>query len=244
MDVMDTHDTTADRDFPHLDATVVATARYLEALTDLTDEEVRAPSLLPGWTRGHVITHVARNADALTRVLHAAEAGEVGAMYDTQEQRDADVEAGADRSAEELRADSVAAAGRWHQAANELHSSRLEAPACRVPGTETWPVRRVGMMRRTEVEVHHADLGLAYGPGDWPADFVSALMKRRHRELRDRGVRLGWRTEDTGEEWATAENGPRITGSAADVVWWLLGRGTGDGLACSEGSLPDLGRWS
>ena len=58
-------DTGMDTDFPHLDETVVATARYLEALTELSDDDVRAPSLLPGWTRGHVITHVARNADAL-----------------------------------------------------------------------------------------------------------------------------------------------------------------------------------
>ena len=80
-----------DTDFPHLDETVVATARYLEALTELGDDDVRAPSLLPGWTRGHVITHVARNADALANVLHGAQRGELRAQYPSSEERDPDV---------------------------------------------------------------------------------------------------------------------------------------------------------
>ena len=194
---------------PHLDETVVATARFLGTLSDLTDEDVRAPSLLPGWTRAHVITHVARNADALCNVLHGAQAGELRAMYASQEQRDADVEAGAPRGAAALRADAVSACGRWVQAANE---------------------------------VHHADLGLGYTALEWPAAFVSHLMKRRHRELTDDGVAVRWRADDTGETWATGD-GPEVTGLAADLVWWLLGRGAGEGLACSDGQLPDIGRW-
>ena len=232
-----------DTDFPNLDETVVATARFLDTVGRLTDDDVRAPSLLPGWTRAHVITHISRNADALTNVLHGAQAGDVRAMYESQEQRDADVESGAKRTAAEIREDAVAACGRWHQAANELHSSKLEEPMERVPGGPRQPVRRVGMMRRTEVEVHHADLGLGYTAADWPADFVSALMKRRHRELEDAGVAVRWRATDTGESWA-AGDGPEVTGTAADLVWWLLGRSAGEGLACSEGQLPELGRWA
>ena len=233
-----------DTAFPHIDETVIATARYLEALTELSETAVRAPSLLPGWSRAHVIAHVARNADALANVLHGAQAGEPRSMYESQQHRDEDVETGARLPLDELVADSVAAAGRWRQAANELHSSRLDAPGLRTPGTEPWPVRRVGMMRRTEVEVHHADLGIGYTAEDWPADFVAALMKRRHRELAAKGVALTWRTTDTGAVWETAPGGPEVTGTAADVVWWLLGRGSGERLACSEPQLPELGRWT
>src|SRR3954453_5651089 len=112
--------------FPHHDETVVATARYLAALTELTDEDVRQPSVLPGWTRAHVITHIARNADALTNVLHGAQAGELRSQYPSTDERNADIEAGATRSVAELRADAIASAGRWVQAANELHSSKLD----------------------------------------------------------------------------------------------------------------------
>lgn len=232
-----------DTDFPHLDETVVATARYLEALTDLSDEDVHAPSLLPGWTRAHVITHLARNADSLTQVLHAAQAGEVGWMYDSQEQRDADFEAGARLSAAELREDAVASAGRFKEAANELHSANLENPVCRVPGAEQWPVRRVGAMRRTEIEVHHADLGLWYTAAEWPADFVDHLLKRRKRELESAGIALQLELADRDDVMLVGVGGPVISGTTADVVWWLLGRGSGEGVSSSDGQLPDLGRW-
>ena len=236
-------DTGMDTDFPHLDETVVATARYLGALTELGDDDVRAPSLLPGWTRGHVITHVARNADALANVLHGAELGEVRAQYPSDEERDAAIEAGAGRSAAELREDSVAAAGRWRQAAEQLHASHLDNLCERTPGGKSYPARRVPLARRTEVEVHHADLGIGYTAGDWPEDLVEALFKRRHRELAAARVGFTWTATDTGSTWTTGE-GPEVTGSAADVVWWLLGRGTGAGLACSDGQLPELGRWA
>ena len=232
-----------DTDFPNLDETVVATAAFLETVSGLSDDDVREPSVLPGWSRAHVITHVARNADALSNVLHGAEAGEVRAMYESQESRDAAIEAGARRSAGELLEDAVAACGRWEQAANQLRSANLEAPGCSRPGSAPFPVRRVGMMRRTEVEVHHADLGLQYTAADWPQDFVSALMKRRHRELAAAGVGFRWRAADTGESWETGD-GPEVTGSAADIVWWLIGRGTGEALTSSDGRLPELGRWT
>jgi maleylpyruvate isomerase len=236
MDIMDT-------DFPHLDETVVATARYLEALTELSDEDVRQPSLLPGWTRAHVITHLARNADALVRVLHGAVAGEVGAMYDSQEKRDADIEQGASRTADELREDAVASAGRWKEAANELHLSQVEAPASRVPGGPTWPVKRVGILRRTEVEVHHADLGLWYSAVQWPDDFVEHLLLRRKRELEEAGIALQLELSDR-DTMLVGVGGPVVSGASADVLWWLLGRGAGEGVKSSDGRLPELGPWA
>ncbi len=230
-------------ELPNLDETVVATARYLEAVTELDEDAVLAPSLLPGWTRAHVIAHVARNADALTGVLRGAQAGETRWMYESHEQRDADIEADAARTAAELLEDAVASAGRWHHAANAVHAAVLDAPGCRLPGGETWPVRRVGTMRRTEVEVHHADLGIGYTAAAWPEDFVTALMRRRERELSSDGPAFTWRATDTGESWSSGE-GPSVEGSAADLVWWLLGRGSGADLSSSTGSLPQIGAWA
>ncbi|MDX6326817.1 MAG: maleylpyruvate isomerase [Nocardioidaceae bacterium] len=229
--------------FPNLDETVVATARYLDALTVLTDDDVRAPSLLAGWTRGHVITHLARNADALCNVLHGARSGELRPMYASQEQRDADIEAGASRSAAELRDDAVASAGRWVQAANELPASALDTPCCRILGGPTWPVSQVSQMRWTEVEVHHADLGIGYTADDWPADFVAGLMERRRRELVGTGPAFSWFVTDTGARWSSGA-GPQVTGRAADLVWWLLGRGSGAHLRSTHGALPELGSWA
>jgi maleylpyruvate isomerase len=233
-----------DTDFPHLDETVVATAAFIDTVSGLTDDEVRAPSVLPGWTRAHVITHVARNADALRNVLHGAQIGEVRPQYVSQAERDAAIEEGATGSAAELLEDLVAACGRWEHAANEVHANRLDALGARLPEGPTYPVRKVGWFRRTEVEVHHADLAAGYSAADWPADFVGALMARRRKELHLDGVRLRWTATDTGESWAAGDDGPEVTGAAADLLWWLLGRGSGEGLASSEGPLPSIGRWA
>ncbi len=74
-----------------------------------------SPSLCEGWTRGHVLTHVARNADGLAALIRSAVDGTGETMYASEEARDADIEAGADRSSAELLEDvehSAAAAGR------------------------------------------------------------------------------------------------------------------------------------
>ena len=53
------------------------------------------PSLLPDWTVGHVLTHLARNADSMDRVLEAAERGDVVERYaGGGAGRDAEIEAG------------------------------------------------------------------------------------------------------------------------------------------------------
>ena len=60
-------------------------------------DDARAASLCEGWTRGHVLTHVARNADGLAALVRSAVDGTGETMYASPEQRDADIEAGADR---------------------------------------------------------------------------------------------------------------------------------------------------
>ena len=75
-----------------------AVDRLLESASGLSDEQVREPSLLPDWTKGHVLTHVARNADGLRNLLIWAQTGVETPMYPSAEDRAADIEAGASRS--------------------------------------------------------------------------------------------------------------------------------------------------
>ena len=231
---------------PALDETVLATTRYLDALTVLDDESVRRPSVLPGWTRAHVITHLCRNADAIAHALRGAQSGEDAWLYASQDSRDADVEAGAARSAQELREDAGESSGRLVQAANELHESRFEVPVSRLPGDAGFPARNLFGMRRTEVEVHHADLDVGYSPADWPADFSTGLIERRRGELALQpggGPSMVLSPTDVEGLWAFGEGGgPEIHGTAGELAWWLVGR-AGTNLTCSTGELPVLGRW-
>ena len=232
------------QDFPQLEETILATTRYLAALTELTDEDCRAPSALPGWSRGHVITHLSRNADGLVNLLHWAQTGVETTMYESNEQRAADIEAGAGRGAAELREDASASAGRWLQAANEVHSSRLATPVTRLPGSVPFPASDVGRLRRTELEVHHADLLIGYTAADWPADFTRALLDRRADELAGQGAAMTWHLTDADETRTIGEGGPELTASSADLAWWLIGRGAGEGVTCAAGDLPTIGRWA
>jgi len=52
-----------------------ATQRLLGTARLLTDPDLREPSLLPGWTRGHVLAHVAGSADAMRSLLAGARPG-------------------------------------------------------------------------------------------------------------------------------------------------------------------------
>lgn len=52
-----------------------ATSRLLVTTAAVTESQVAEPSLLPGWTRGHALTHVARNADGLRNLLSWASTG-------------------------------------------------------------------------------------------------------------------------------------------------------------------------
>lgn len=240
MDV-NTERTTA---IPHLVEMVVATTRYLGALSDLVDDDVTAPSLLPGWTRGHVVTHLARNADALGNLLRGAEAGEERFMYDAPERRDADIEAGAGRSAHDLRVDSASAAGRFLQAINELDVRHEDVPVRRAPGGAAFPAREVATLRWVEVEVHHADLGLGFGPSDWEPAFCALVLDRVLQDRAD-GPAMVLRPTDLDGLWkyGVQGQGPTVEGRACDLAWWVLGRGEGAGLTSDADRLPELRPW-
>jgi maleylpyruvate isomerase len=229
---------------PHLLETENATTRYLAALTDLTDAEMRAPSLLPGWSRGHLVTHLSRNADGLCNLLHWATTGIESYMYPSQEARDADIEAGAGRSAEELREDASASAGRFLQAANQLDVAHLDAIVARTPGAPTFKARTVLLLRRIEVEVHHADLDIGFTHRDWDQEFAETMLDRAQRD-RQEGPAMVLKSTDSGRVWKYGGQGqgPQVSGTSTDLAWWVLGRGDGDGLATDVGVLPILGPW-
>jgi len=221
-----------------------ASARFLDALGGLGDDELRAPSLLPGWTRAHVVTHLARNADALGNLLQWAETGRERYMYATPDQRDTEIEEGAQRSADELRSDAAASAGRLLQRLNELDVRHEDSLVARAPGGETFPAREIPTLRLIELEVHHADLGVSYTHGDWAPALADMVLGRVIDDRAD-GPAMVLRSTDTGGLWryGVPGQGPTIEGRACDLAWWVLGRGDGSGLTSDAGVLPELGRW-
>ena len=78
---------------------------HLDALLgegQLDSGVIAQPSRLPGWTVGHVLTHLARNADSHAYVIASALHGEVVDQYPGgMAQRTDDIESGASRPAAE-----------------------------------------------------------------------------------------------------------------------------------------------
>jgi hypothetical protein len=80
-------------------------ARLVRTAQALTDDDLHEASALPGWTRAHVLTHVAQGADSRTRLLRAAQAGRIGQQYPSEQARAEAIDAGARRPAGVIRAD-------------------------------------------------------------------------------------------------------------------------------------------
>jgi maleylpyruvate isomerase len=214
-------------------------------------------TLCPGWTAGHVLTHLARNADGLRRGAEGARRGEAVPMYDSAQARDRDIEAGAGRPLAELVADVTgsarALAAVW-AAMGEADWAR-EMPHHRVGPI---PLTATPAMRLGEVLIHHVDLAGPYGPGDWPAVFVASLLSDAGDELAARlpdGISAQVRATDTGAVWSAGSGTPvAVSGPSWAVAAWLIGRpaaarpalsidGGGGAGGGAGAALPELKAW-
>jgi maleylpyruvate isomerase len=227
----------------------LATERVLQTVASGLDSDAaaRAPSALPGWTRGHVATHLARNGDSFTWMLDGAAAGEVRDQYPGgRPTRAAAIEAGAGRPADELVAD-VERSATGLAAAFERTPPGAWARAVRTMAGEV-PAWRLAWSRLREVEVHHADLGLGYGAADWLPDYVAGELDRMAAGVARRlpaGTALRLAATDTGAVWEVGA-GPAslaVSGPAPWLLAWLLGRDVPAGALSAPAGFPPLGAW-
>jgi maleylpyruvate isomerase len=176
-------------------------------------------SQLPGWTRKHLIGHVAANADALGNLVSWAETGAEKRMYASPEQRNADIEAAATRPADELRAWYLRGAEELEEAMDRLTPEQWEHEVITAQ-LVTRKASDIPWMRAREVFVHAVDLGVGITFADLPDDFLLALADeiRTKRALSDDDLR-------------------GVTGPLPEVAAWLAGRS--HGLV----DAPELGPW-
>ncbi|MFF5854040.1 maleylpyruvate isomerase family mycothiol-dependent enzyme [Streptomyces sp. NPDC012751] len=212
-----------------------ATDRLLSAVAEMDDASLAEPSRLPGWSRGHVLAHLARNADALVNVLQGRP------MYTDAEARDADIERDAPRPVEVQAADIRESAARF-QAAGEAPADWTRTVELRNGVTDS--ASRVPFRRWVEVELHHVDLGAGYELEDLAAEF----LERETGFLADRFSGHpdvpATRLTDGTHAWTTGRRtdppGITVTGRPADLVGWLAGRRDGAALEIRGGTLPQL----
>jgi maleylpyruvate isomerase len=166
-----------------------ATQRLLDTARVITEPDLRAPSLLPGWTRAHVVAHVARNADAMRNLLVGARTGQDRPAYASAEAREAGIEQGAAMRASELMADLAGSAMALRTVARQLPEEGWQVPV-RILDSDPFPAAQLLTRRLVEVELHHCDLGAGYGSANWPAAFAAMELAEPMRSWRQ--DRLGY----------------------------------------------------
>jgi maleylpyruvate isomerase len=222
-----------------------STDRVLESVNTLSDEQVRAPSLLPGWSRGHVLAHIARNADGLRNLLTWAKTGVKTTQYASFEAREAEIEAGAGRSAAEQAEDIAASAKELSDLARELPAEAwlAEVQGMKGPVLPAWFTLE---RRLFELEVHHVDLYAGYRSGDWPDWFVTDELYRITGELTQKPDAPSAVLTDllTGRQYIVGAAGAtdlEITGHGHVLLAWLTGRSEGEELTADPaGPLPSV----
>ena len=229
-----------------LDQVAASTARFDTAIGTLTDAALAEPSLLPGWTRGHVLAHMSRNADSLLNLLLWARTGIDIPQYASLAVRDADIEVGAPRSLTVQHDDFTASAHRWQAVATTMPPADWQAEVRNRQGG-TLTADGIPWMRLRETEIHHVDLDIGYTSADWPAPFVARLLPEAIADLTANLIPDATPTFDI-QSTATdfiATVGPgrphhTVLGPAHAILAWLVGRTPGADLT---GPLPPLPAW-
>lgn len=217
-----------------------STALLLRRVETMTAADWTAPSLLPDWSRKHVLAHLALNAEALAGVLHGVREDRAVTMYSSEEDRNADIDRLGAAPEQEV-ADRLRAACRDFDAAlAALPADRGDVLVERLPGGRTFAAGAVADIRLREVEIHHADLGLGYTWRDWPEGFVRSLLDFLSMRY-DVGGGFSAYATDLNAEWQFGIGGPTVSGPGAALAWWATGRDPdADLLTSNEGHLPRI----
>ncbi len=160
-----------------------ATQRLLGAGRALAESDLRAPSLLPGWTRAHVLAHLARGADAMRNVMIGARSGQDRPAYASSQARAAGIERTAAQRPTDLMADVAGSAMALRTIARQLPDEAW-AYQVKILDSARFPATELLTRRLVEVELHHSDLGIGYGPADWPAAFTALELDEPMRSQR------------------------------------------------------------
>ncbi|MGI5489782.1 maleylpyruvate isomerase family mycothiol-dependent enzyme [Microtetraspora malaysiensis] len=193
------------------------------AIAGLSEQEYGAPSALPGWTRKHVVAHLAANAEAIGNLVHWARTGEPTPMYASPEERAAGIERGSRLGADELTRWFGESAATLAAAMTALPEEAWRAEVVTAQG-RTVPASETPWMRGREVMVHAVDLAVGLTFADLPDDFLRELQE----DIRAKRGR---------------DAVPGVKGSLADVTAYLAGRPASGVTSADDGLPPTLPPW-
>ncbi len=235
-------------DDPALAATLLVarrgTAYFSRKLAELPDADFAGPSLLPGWTRAHVIAHVAYNARALTRLLEWAATGVETPMYDNAEQRVQEITSGSSLKPIALRHlvehSNVHLNVEWRDLPADRWAAKVRTAQGRIV-----PVSETAWMRTREVWIHAVDISNGGRFDDFPPAVIDRLLLDITATWRRRGDGLDLELHATDRTFGINvgdQPSLKLVGTAADLTRWAAGRGSHHITASGE-AVPHPPRW-
>lgn len=214
------------------------TAFFARKLNELTDAELDGDSLLPGWTRRHVVAHVGYNARAVSRLVEWAATGVETPMYPSVEVRNYEIDFGATLSPIALR-------NLFDHSAVHLNVEWRDLPAdswhhkVKTVQGRTVPAEETVWMRTREVWVHAVDLVNGATFKDIPAPVLERLLKDITDAWHGRGTDKDLVVQVDGTALSfgdTIAASPTIvSGPLAAIAQWATGRGTDGTRAQHDG---------
>jgi maleylpyruvate isomerase len=208
-------------------------------VTGLTEEQVRADSALPGWTRGHVLGARLAFLRAAHRQVSCALSGDRADFYDGgRPGREAQIDAHAARPGADLVRDVL----HWTSAVDTAFASLSPEGWTR---TVTYrgeaPVTALACAAWRECELHVVDLDVGVRPSQWSTEFCARLFDFLEPRVPD-GTRLDLVADDGFRRSLGAGTPIQVHGALTDLAAWIAGRQPVGAVTAAGGRLPVLRR--
>jgi len=210
-----------------------ATQRLLGDTIALTNEDWRADSLLAGWTRAHIASHLAFQAQALAKMAHQLRETQEPVAWKSM-QPDAVLNLGAQRNALALQEDLDQSSADLMNAFDLLDESHWKNQVQTSQGT--LPSQSLLLDRLNEIIVHHVDLVLGFEFTDVQPAVTRALLQWNLFRAMPRFTQIRLRiNSDEGFSVAVGA-GTKVTvrGSEAQLLAWLTGRKDSSGITGAD----------
>lgn len=199
---------------------LTSTQRLLGDTITISQADWGQPTILPGWTRAHLATHLARNADVLRQAVERVVAGEPFRLDPDDDLTD--LEQGSRRTPLDLQIDLDTTAGQLTEVFSSLTHQQWQLPA-----GEGFTIADLPLARLNEVVLHHVDLDCGFSFVDIDPQVARWLLEwnvRRRTDLADR-PRITLQSS-SGYQASLGSYGGTvlISGSDANLLGWITGR--------------------
>lgn len=217
------------------------TGLLLRSSADLRPQDLDHPSLCRGWSRAHVLAHLARNADSLTNLVRWAHDGLERPAYHSAAVRESDIATGAKQPLEVLLADVRGAAEAFRRVCGLLPGAAEDAMVRTRQGAAV-SGRQMVAMRLAEVVLHHADLDTGFSLDQVGESWLERTLRRGVRTWEASGSPGLTLVATSGQVVELGGGGSRVRGSLGALLLWRA-RGVVRGLE-TDAPLPVPPPWA